>query len=355
MPVKRLFAVSAVVLAASPCTAVGAERYVGTIGKLEASPPAIAIQLDGGGQKWVAVPPEAAVLRVAPGERNLSGAAKLKFDELRMGDRILVRAEGEPAIASQVLVLSLSDLTQKQQAERDNWRKRGISGRVLDVNPQTGDVTIATAADRASGRVVIKIDERTEQRRYRSDSARFSDARLSTAADIREGDHVQALGDRTPDGRTVIAEKVVSGAFRNFTATVSDVNAAKQEMLVRPAAGGPATTVKIAPGATLRRLGARAGAQLAGEKQGSKDASKPQNALDDSTPLTTAELRPGDAVVIGTLNGAGEGGGATVTAIAVIAGVEPLLKRSAEAQREVLGSWNLSLDPEGPGERGGGQ
>ena len=39
--------------------------------------------------------------------------------------------------------------------------------------------------------------------------------------------------------------------------------------------------------------------------------------------------------------------------LAVIAGVDPLLKRSAEVQRELLGSWNLSLDPEGSGGRGG--
>jgi hypothetical protein len=59
-----------------------------------------------------------------------------------------------------------------------------------------------------------------------------------------------------------------------------------------------------------------------------------------------ADFRRGDAVVIATLNGASDASGAPVRAVAVIAGVEQLLKRSAGVQKEILGSWNLSLDPE---------
>jgi len=345
MPVSRLIAGWAVTLAAGPLAmAAAAERYVGTVAKLETSPPAMSIELDAGGQKWVAVPPEASLLRVAPGETNLSGAAKLRFDELRAGDRVLVRAEGEPPIASQILVLSLDDLAQKQKAERADWKNRGVSGRVLAVDSQNGAITIAAAAGTESAPVVIRVATGTEQRRYRADSSRFSDARPSTILAIREGDQLQALGDRTPDGHEMTAVKIVSGTFRNFTATVAEVKAASQEMIVRPAAGGPVVTVKIAPGAILRKLSAEASAHLAGKQASS--ASGPRNLLDGSS-LTMGDFGRGDAVVIATLNGAGADAPATsVTAVAVIAGVERLLKRSAEAQKEVLGSWNLSLDPE---------
>ncbi|MCL5744238.1 MAG: hypothetical protein M1541_09990 [Acidobacteria bacterium] len=332
-----------------------AERYVGTVEKLETSPSAISIQLDGGGRKWVAVLPETVVLRVAPGEKNLAAAARLDFEELRTGDRILVRAEGEPPVASQVLVLTLQDLAQKQKAERDDWKNRGVSGRVLRVDSQNGEVMIAAAGDLSSAPVVIRISARTEQRRYRSDSARFADAPPSSFADIREGDQLQALGDRMPDGRTVAALKVISGAFRNFSATVGEVNAATQELGVKPAAGGPMVIVKIAPGAVLRKLTPEAAARLAGLKPVRAGASGPQNSLEGSLSLTVSDLRLGDAVVIATLNGTVEVSGTTVTAVAVISGVEPLLKRSVEAQREVLGSWNLTLDPEVSGDRGGQQ
>ncbi len=351
MPVSCLVTRWAALVAGALAMASAAERYVGTVGKLETSPPTISIELDGGGQKWVAVPPETSLLRVAPGEKNLAGAARLRFDELRSGDRVLVRAEGEPAIASQVLVLSLDDLAQRQKAERDDWKNRGVSGRVLAVDSQNGAITIGAAAGMESAPVVIRIAAGTEQRRYRADSSRFGDARPSTIEDIREGDQLQALGDRTPDGRVMTAVKMVSGTFHNFTATVAEVKAASQEMAVRPAAGGPVVNVKIAPGAILRKLSAEAAAQLAGKKQ-APSASGPRNSFSGSS-LTIADLQRGDAVVIATLNGAAaDAAGTTVTAVAVIAGVEQLLKRSAEAQKEVLGSWNLSLDPESAG---GGQ
>ena len=106
--------------------------------------------------------------------------------------------------------------------------------------------------------------------------------------------------------------------------------------------------MKIAPGSILRRLSAEAASQLAGQKRAKASGPGTQNILDGSVALTVAELRRGDAVVIATLERRRRGGaGTSVTAIAVIAGVEPLLKRSAEAQREALGSWDLSLDPEG--------
>jgi hypothetical protein len=144
------------------------------------------------------------------------------------------------------------------------------------------------------------------------------------------------------------AEKTVSGSFRNFTATVDEVNPAQQEMVVKAADNG-SQVVKIAPGSILRRLSAEAASQLAGQKRAKASGPGTQNILDGSVALTAAELRRGDAVVIAIVEDAPGGDGASVTAIAVIAGVEPLLKRSAEAQREALGSWNLSLDPEAGG------
>jgi hypothetical protein len=317
---------------------------------VEVSPPSLLIQLDGGGQKWVAVPPETPVLRIAPGEKDLSRALRLGFGDLRAGDRILARVEGEPAIAGQVLMLSQGDLAQKQQAERDDWKRRGISGKVTAANSEAGEVEIATASRNETATVAIQTGAATEFRRYRSDSARFSDARPSAIRDIREGDQLQALGDRSPDGRTFRAEKIVSGSFRNFTAKVESVNPAEQTLLVRTAPGDPPLAVKVAPGSMLRRLSPEAASQLAGRKRGKTPAAG--NVLDGSLTLTVNDLRPGDAVVIATVDDGGARETA-VAAIAVIAGVEALLTRPAEAQREAIGSWNLSLDPESSGDRGG--
>ena len=342
-------------MAAAGAPAVAAERYVGTVLKLEAAPPAVLVQLDGGGEKWVAASSDAEVLRVTPGEKDLAKAAKQTLGEVRAGDRILVRttgAGGEPAIAGQIIVLSQGDLARQRESERDDWRRRGVSGRVSAVNPETGEVSISTARSE-SPVVVVKVSPRTEQRRYRGDSARFSDARSATISDIRVGDQIQALGERTPEQRWITAEKLITGSFRNFTAIIEAVNPPREEVVVRVVGNGPPMTVKIAPGSLLRRLGPEAAAQLAGKGQGRTGVPGAPNILDNSRTLTLAEFQRGDAVVIATGDAATEGAATNVTAVAMIAGVEPLLKRSVEAQRETLGSWDLSLDPEVPGGRGG--
>jgi hypothetical protein len=221
------------------------------------------------------------------------------------------------------------------------------------VNSETGTVSMQIAGRADSAVVVVKAGPHTEQRRYRTDSARFSDARASTISDIQVGDQMQALGERASDGKSMTAEKMVSGSFRNFTATVATVNPAQQEISVSVAGNGPAVIVKIAPGSLLRRLSPQASAQLAGKNASKTGVPGTRNTLDNAVTLTVAELRRGDAVVIATGNGHPEGTGAPIAAFAVIAGVEPLLKRSAEAQREMVGSWNLSLDPGASGGREG--
>jgi hypothetical protein len=53
-------------------------------------------------------------------------------------------------------------------------------------------------------------------------------------------------------------------------------------------------------------------------------------------PLT--ELKPGDAVMLSTTQGSNAG---RVTAIMLLAGVEPLLTASSTATRDILSGWTF--------------
>jgi hypothetical protein len=96
----------------------------------------------------------------------------------------------------------------------------------------------------------------------------------------------------------------------------------------------------MAPGSVVRRIR-------------TVDAANSATIPEGSSPIDFASLRPGDAVVIATLEGGAEQANSRLAAIAVIAGVEALLKRSAQEQREYLGSWDLKLGEES-GDAGGG-
>jgi hypothetical protein len=54
-----------------------------------------------------------------------------------------------------------------------------------------------------------------------------------------------------------------------------------------------------------------------------------------------SELKPGDAVIVASTAGADPG---RVTAITLLAGVEPLLTRAAGDNRAVGGAWNFDIN-----------
>jgi hypothetical protein len=70
-----------------------------------------------------------------------------------------------------------------------------------------------------------------------------------------------------------------------------------------------------------------------------------QDMLERLPPMTIAELKPGDAVMLSAGDGADPG---RVSAITLLAGVEPLLQAAPQGGRQIFGDWNLDMG-------GGGQ
>ena len=60
--------------------------------------------------------------------------------------------------------------------------------------------------------------------------------------------------------------------------------------------------------------------------------------LDNLPALPISELKPGDAIMVSTTQGTEAG---RVTAIMLLAGVEPLLTASPTATRDIMSGWNL--------------
>ena len=60
--------------------------------------------------------------------------------------------------------------------------------------------------------------------------------------------------------------------------------------------------------------------------------------LDNLPAMPISELKPGDAIMVSTTQGTDPG---RVTAITLLAGVEPLLTASPTATRDIMSGWNL--------------
>jgi len=357
----------------------------------------LTLHTDAGPNLTVNLPDGVSVLRVPPGAKSLKSATKIAVGDISMGDRVLVTgpisADQKSIVARSVIVMTKTALDKAREAERLEWESHGIAGVIKAVDPATKEITLAVPntppkPGELTRPVMVTLAPNASLLRYAPDSVKFSDAKPGTFSEIHVGDQMRALGTKSADGTHFTAEKLVSGTFRNIGATVISVDASQGTITVKDLATGtpvlihtntdselhqltPAVANTIAmfnagtpregpqgqPGAgpgraTTRPAGIRGQEGPGGAREGSGMAGGARNferMLQRMPPLSLSELKPGEPLIIVSTEGAKP---SQVTAIAVLSGVEPILRARPKGSKEVaLGPWNMSM---GSGGSGGG-
>jgi hypothetical protein len=380
LPATILPACGAGLLAQAPAAApTAAARQLGTVTALAGS--SLTLKTDTGQEVVVSVPDGARILQLAPGSTDLKTAQTITLKDIAVGDRVLVSGKaGDTAgtfAAARVILMKSSDIAQKHEMEQADWQKRGTGGIVSAVDPGTGTLTVTVGAKK----VAVTTSGKTQFRRYAGDSVKFEDAKPGTLAQIQPGDQLRVLGTKSDDGSSIPAEAVVSGSFKNLAGLITTIDAAKGTLTLKDLATKKTVTVTITPNSNVRTLppqaaamfaarakgGAAAGGAGGGSPQpaGQSDASgggRPggagRSAGGDLSQLvsrlpnkTIADLKAGDAVMI--VASQPDPGSATVTAVTLLSGVEPILAATPSGGPAMtLSPWNLG--GEGAPEGGGG-
>jgi hypothetical protein len=363
-------------------------RRIGAIKAINGN--AITLTPDSGPDVAVTVQPNARILRIAPGEKDLKNAAPVQLQDLQVGDRVRVRgqasADGASIAALEVIVIPHSDLQALHEQEQADWQKRGLGGLVSAVDPAAGTITISVTTLGGKKEIAVHTSKSTIFRRYAPDSVKFDDAKPSTMPEIHPGDQLRARGDRSADGSELTAEEIVTGSFRNVAGLVNSVDASSDTITVQDLLSKKPVQVKITSESQLHKLppemaqriatrlkasmppgapGANAGsAPAAGNGQqsaaqgeirpggsamggGMRQGGAPdfQQMLNRMPAVTIADLHKGDAVLIVTTQGSATGGG---TAITLLSGVEPILQAAPSgSQVMMLAPWSLGGAPTG--------
>jgi hypothetical protein len=166
----------------------------------------------------VKLTPETIFQRVAPGERDLKKAATMNMTDMALGDRVLVSFKPGTTEGLRILVMAATDITKRNEADRLDWTKRGISGVVTAKSATT--VTLKNRETIAT----VTLDEKTAYRRYSADSVKFADAKISKLDEVNLGDQLRARGVKSEDGLKVAAEEVVFGTFVTKAGTITAIN-----------------------------------------------------------------------------------------------------------------------------------
>src|SRR5215510_7653195 len=326
-------------------------RPIGMILTIDSAARRITIKTDAGPEMNISFEENTRYLRVAPGAKDLENATPISASELSAGDRILARGRSasDPALfaATSIIVISKADLARKHAAERAEWEKRGVGGVISALDTAAKEITINMPTTAGAKPTVIAFAPGATLRRYAPNSVKFSDARPSRFEELKVGDQVKALGTADETRSRYTAEELVAGTFRTIAGAVVSIDAAQNTFVITDLGANKSVQARVSPDSTMRRLIVEIAQMLAARNkagnssfdQGPKDF---QSLIEKLSPLNLTDLKPGDTIILSFA--AGEDA-SRITAITLLAGVEPLLKTPGKGGQSVnLGSWSLDLN-----------
>jgi hypothetical protein len=346
---------------------ITAKYAIGEIKSIDAAARQMIIKTDAGSMITVSLSDKTTYKKLAPGEQTLTNATDVALTDLAEGDRVMARgnvAEDRKSVpAAMIVVMTKGDLAKKQEAERAEWRRRGILGVITALKPETKEITISHRTLAGTQTVVIPITDKTEMKRYAPDSIKFGDAKPSEFSELRVGDQLRALGERK-DPEHFVPEKVVTGSFRTVGGVVTAVDPATGEIKINELEKKHPLTIVVKHDAVLRRFppasemgammggfgrgpsgpGGNGGGQAAQGGQG-QPAARPQGGgpggpggapggraggggfnindmLERLPTISIADVKVGDTIIVSSTQGVDP---TRLTAISLVTGADTLL------------------------------
>jgi hypothetical protein len=337
-----IFVVMAAAFAAEKPTS-----FVGTVISVSADATEIQVQRDNAALP-VKIGAETLVQRIAPGEKSLANAQPFPAAEIHAGDRVLVSLTSDSTDARRIVVMAATDISKRNEADKQDWIKRGLTGIVTAKDG--GTIKLRKHSLTGDSEMIVTVTDKTGFKRYAPDSVKFADATASKLPDIQIGDQLRARGDKSEDGTRVTAEDVVFGTFLTSAGKVTALDASNNQVRIEDLKTKKPTLIRITDDSKLKKmpalqaLGNSGGPMLSGSPMmgggppGMGGGPPPDLAqMIEMMPVVKLdELKPGDTIIVSSTKGAHDG---EVTAIMVLANADMLIQMaSARANNGRSGS-----------------
>jgi ribosomal protein L24 len=210
--------------------------------------------------------------RVSPEKPSLATAVASNFSDIGVGDKVIVTgilATDKKSIpAKSIYLMTKSDIAQKQTKEQEQWKTRGISGQVTAVNPPTKEITVTSRGMTGETKTLLTTKENAVFRRYAQDSISYNEAKTSSLDEIKVGDSIRALGDKSTDGASFKAEEIISGSFQTIGGTITAIDPVKNEITIENIQTKKVVTVIVGQNSVLKQFPAEMAQRLAAFQNG---------------------------------------------------------------------------------------
>ena len=330
----------AAALAAQPQKSI-----LGTVTEFKVSSFEFGLQPDSGAATYFKVSPDTEVVQVEPGERDLSKAKKVRLTDLSLDDRVMVTfVEGMPE-ARRIVLISATDISQRNEAERLDWQKRGVNGTVTAIHGD--EITLRTGSVQGRQEITVVVTPKTMVRRYAPDSVKFADAQWSTIAEISVGDQARSKGNQSADGARLTAEDLVFGTFRSAIGAITAIDPEARKITIADLVTKRPLTIRVTGDTQLKEMpdfrglfkngGAGAHETLSPGSSPVAQAVSDPHKLDiakllEMLPLTKFEaLKIGGAVMVSSTRGSSSD---QVTATRIISNVNFVIETAEAAAKQ---------------------
>jgi len=310
-----LFLACTTAIAQTPAT----KSVAGTVSSFNKDAKTLDVRPDNGAPVPVKLLGSTLVQRVAPGQTSLANATTIQPSDIATGDRVLVTVASNGSDAIRVVVISAADIAKRDDADREDWNKRGISGIVAS---KTGNQVLLQKIKTPSGdaQPVITVSDKTRILRYSPDSVRFADAKISKLDEINAGDQIRARGMKSA-ATAVDAEEIVFGTFLTKAGSVTAVDAAATEVTVKELGSGKTIFIKLTPDSTIKQMPA-----AAADGRGGPAAGNLSQMIDRLPAGKIDDIKPGTSVVVSSTKGSEAD---KLTAIVIVANADQLIRMAS--------------------------
>ena len=230
------------------------DRVVGVVTAVDKAANQISVKSDTGETKAVVVSATSALLRMPPGETSGQKASKISLEEVAVGDRVFARGaltgDGKTLEARQVVV---SSTTAQAQPLQTDPRGRPMAGRIARVDVDKKEITLQPRGREGVTPPTIVVSDATRFFRYAPDSMDINHASRSSLSQMREGDQLRALGERSEDGARFAATEIIAGTMTRTIGEVVFVDVARKAVTLKNNEG-QTITVAIGDRSSLRRV-----------------------------------------------------------------------------------------------------
>jgi hypothetical protein len=385
---QKVAALAILALASLPALAQYSS-VVGTVTKVDVAAKTFSVKPDNSDETTIKFDDRTSFLRIPAGETDVKKATPAQAGDVGQGDRILARIQtanptGLPART--FVITKQADIAKRQQKTLDEWQTQSVTGLVKTVDSAAKQVVISVRAGQAPARdVTLDMSGNVDYQRFSPDSAKYEP---STFAAIQPGDQVRLLGEKNADQSQIKTEAIMSGAFRTVPVQIKSIDLDTKMIVATDLGTKKNITIVIRPETTMKKLddatalmmarrlnpsfqagnargggqqapgptaaitpgdgAAPAGAPGAGGGRGGRGggrggrggaAADPSRLLESQPSIELNDLKVGDPIVV---TGTASNDMAKLTAMTLVAGVEPILRAApANGPDPLGGNWNF--------------